>query len=141
MYITRLERVDKTIPEMEGAKDIYKQIPLSKKDGVPVNLVPEGTPGATVVALKRVDELGFYSMGRDQLAGKVGLTPNKTTAVIDYLKIKENADYYKKFTIGKSTHPRYSQKAIEAIKKCLETETIDEIWEKYRSKYSKKGKK
>ena len=35
MYITRLEKVEKTIPEMEGAKDIYKQIPLSKKDGVP----------------------------------------------------------------------------------------------------------
>jgi quercetin dioxygenase-like cupin family protein len=30
-----LEKVEKTIPEMEGAKGIYKQIPLSKKDGVP----------------------------------------------------------------------------------------------------------
>ena len=35
MHITRLEKVEKTIPELEGAKGIYKQIPLSKKDGVP----------------------------------------------------------------------------------------------------------
>jgi quercetin dioxygenase-like cupin family protein len=35
MLITRLEEVEKTIPEMEGAKGIYKQIPLSTKDGVP----------------------------------------------------------------------------------------------------------
>ena len=35
MHITRLEEVEKIIPEMEGAKGIYKQIPLSQKDGVP----------------------------------------------------------------------------------------------------------
>ena len=35
MYVTRLDKVEKTIPAMEGAKGIYKQIPLSRKDGVP----------------------------------------------------------------------------------------------------------
>lgn len=35
MRITRLEKVEKTKPEMEGAKGIYKQIPLSIEDGVP----------------------------------------------------------------------------------------------------------
>lgn len=35
MYITRLKDVEKTVPVMEGAKNIYKQIPLSRKDGAP----------------------------------------------------------------------------------------------------------
>ncbi len=35
MHITRLEKVEKIVPEMEGAKGICKQIPLSRKDGVP----------------------------------------------------------------------------------------------------------
>ena len=35
MLITGLEAVEKTIPAMEGAKGVYKQIPLSAKDGVP----------------------------------------------------------------------------------------------------------
>lgn len=35
MHITRLEKVDKTIPKMDGALGVYKQIPLSKADGVP----------------------------------------------------------------------------------------------------------
>jgi quercetin dioxygenase-like cupin family protein len=35
MYITDLSKVEKIIPQMEGAKDIYKQVPLSKKDGAP----------------------------------------------------------------------------------------------------------
>ena len=35
MLVTRLQDVEKTVPLMEGAKDIYKQVPLSVKDGVP----------------------------------------------------------------------------------------------------------
>ncbi len=35
MHITRLEKVKKTVPDMDGAQDIYKQVPLSKKDGAP----------------------------------------------------------------------------------------------------------
>jgi len=35
MYVTRLDKIGKSVPEMKGAKGIYKQIPLSKKDGVP----------------------------------------------------------------------------------------------------------
>lgn len=35
MKITNLENTPKTIMEMEGAKDTYKQIPISAKDGTP----------------------------------------------------------------------------------------------------------
>ena len=35
MLVTRLQEVEKTVPVMEGAKDIYKQVPLSVEDGVP----------------------------------------------------------------------------------------------------------
>jgi quercetin dioxygenase-like cupin family protein len=35
MYITNLEKTTKTIPDMTGAKNVLKQVPLSKKDGAP----------------------------------------------------------------------------------------------------------
>jgi quercetin dioxygenase-like cupin family protein len=35
MYITRLNRVAKTTSTLEGAKGVHKQIPLSRRDGVP----------------------------------------------------------------------------------------------------------
>ena len=35
MYITTLEKVKKTIPDMAGAKGIYKQIPISRENGTP----------------------------------------------------------------------------------------------------------
>jgi quercetin dioxygenase-like cupin family protein len=35
MHITRLDKVEKVIPQMEGASGVFKQLPLSKADGVP----------------------------------------------------------------------------------------------------------
>jgi quercetin dioxygenase-like cupin family protein len=35
MKITSLDKVEKTKMNMEGAKDAYKQVPLSKDDGAP----------------------------------------------------------------------------------------------------------
>ena len=35
MYMTRLDKVKKTILGIEGAEGVYKQVPLSRKDGVP----------------------------------------------------------------------------------------------------------
>ena len=36
MKITRLDQVEKTKVTMEGAKDAYKQVPISLKDGTPL---------------------------------------------------------------------------------------------------------
>jgi quercetin dioxygenase-like cupin family protein len=35
MYITSLDKVEKTIPDMAGAKRIFKQIPISRESGTP----------------------------------------------------------------------------------------------------------
>jgi quercetin dioxygenase-like cupin family protein len=35
VYITSLGKVPKFVPQMQGAKGVFKQIPLSKADGVP----------------------------------------------------------------------------------------------------------
>lgn len=106
---------------------------LSKKEGIPIQVVPEGTPGASVVALKRVNELDFYSLGAKQLGEKVGLTTPKVVAVVDYLGLRKDREFYKEFKIGSQTHKRYSPKAIDRIKMALEKESIDDIWRK-RSK-------
>jgi hypothetical protein len=101
---------------------------LSKKEGMPIHLVPEGTPGASIVAIKRVDELGFYSLGARELAEKCGLTMPKAVTVVDHLGLRKHAECYKEIRIGKSIFKRYSQRAVEEIKSCLQETSSDEIW-------------
>jgi len=103
---------------------------VSKKEGIPIQLVAEGTPGASVVAVKRVNELDFYSLGAKQLAEKFNLNVSKTLAVVDYLGIRERAECYKEFKLGSQLHKRYSQKAIAEIEQALSKESADSIWTK-----------
>lgn len=107
---------------------------ITRKEGVPVQVVPEGTPGAHVVALKRVNELDYYNLGRDQIAKKVGLTGPKTSAVIYHLSLKDDAESFKKITIGKVHYDRYSQKAIGRIKESVIETPINEIWTNYKNR-------
>ena len=101
---------------------------LSKKEGIPIKLVHEGTPGASAVAVKRVDAHGFYSLGAKQLAETVNLTVPKLVAVVDHLGLRNDQECYKQFQFGKSLHKQYSQKAVEKIMGALEKERIEDIW-------------
>ncbi len=104
---------------------------IVKQDGIPVQVVPEGTPGAAVVAIKRVNELDYYNLGRDQLAKKLNLSGPKTTAAINYFKIKVDDECFKQIKIGKTIFNRYSQKAIESLKEKLTNISIEDVWNDY----------
>jgi hypothetical protein len=110
---------------------------ISKKEGTPVHLVPEGTPGAAVVAIKRVDELAFYNLSLTQLAEHVGLSAPKATALIRHLNMQSDADCFKQIVIGQSKFNRYSQKALEKIKKELPVVDMQKVWAQYGPRKTK----
>ena len=106
---------------------------ISKKEGVPIQLVPEGTPGATVVAVHKVDALGFYNLGRDQVAKHLDLPGPKTTALIRHAKIQEDAECYRRIMIGKASFDRYSQKAIGRLREVLKAAKLEDVWTEYQA--------
>ncbi len=105
---------------------------IEKKRGIPVQLVPEGTPGASVVAVKRVNELGYYNMGRDQLATHLGLSRNKTTAAIWRFEVQKDPECFMEVKIGKTSFKRYSQRALERIRQHLGAKPAEEVWAEYK---------
>ncbi|MGJ0390262.1 DUF3644 domain-containing protein [Microbacterium sp. CGR1] len=106
---------------------------ITKKEGVPVTLVPEGTAGSSVVAVHKVDLLGFYNLGHADLAKKVGLNRSKTTAAIAVGGLKTDPDCYKEVAVGKVRYQRYSQKAIECVQRLVELKGVDQIWTEYKA--------
>lgn len=105
---------------------------ITKKEGIPVQVVPEGTPGASVVAVKRVNELGFYNMGRDQLAEHLRLSGTKTSAAIWRFDIQKDPECFLEVKIGKTVFKRYSQRAIEKIQEGLAKTPIEQVWVLYK---------
>lgn len=104
---------------------------ITKKEGVPIHIVPEGTLDASVVAVRRVDELGFYNLGHKELAKAVGMTAPMTTAYIKCLGIKGDAECHKEVVLGNSRFHRYSQKAISKIKEGITRHSQDDVWEQF----------
>ncbi len=107
---------------------------ITKKDGLPIHLVPADTPGSSPMAVKRVDSLGFYTLGRNDLAKRLGLTGPKTSAFIWHLKLKEDEDCFRRVDIGKSTFDRYSQRAVERLREALSTLDINDVWADYNAR-------
>ncbi len=107
---------------------------LTKNEGPPVQILNAGEAGGAVVGVRRVNELDYYSLGPQQLAEKVSLTPPKARAVVDHLGLRKNADAFKEIRLGRTRYARYSPTAIKHIQKALRTQSIDDIWASYKRK-------
>jgi len=139
-----LKRVAKRIAAGEGWKAVFPGVStlslstegtglsvslrITKKEGEAIHLVPEGTPGGTVVAIKRVNELDYYSLSLTQLAEKLDLSRMRALALVRHSRIQESDDYFKEITVGKAHFKRYSAKALEKLKADLETVDMGEVW-------------
>jgi len=104
---------------------------FTKKEGIPIHVVPEGTSGSFVVAIKKVNELGFFNMTRNQLSDAIHLNKPKTNTLIWYLKIKNDEDCCRAIQLGKTTYYKYSCKSISKIKEIFQNKTMEEIWDVY----------
>jgi len=111
---------------------------ITKKEGIPIKLLKEDKEGIFPIAVKRVNELDYYSLGAKDLSEKLGLGLNKTLALIHHFKLQESEEHFKIIKIGSSKFKRYSSKALNLLKKELPKVDIDKVWKDYKSKIYKK---
>lgn len=107
-------------------------IRISKSEGPPVRLVREGEEAAAALAIKRVDELGYYNLGLHDLARHLGIGANRLLAIIRHLALQNDLDYFKEFRIGLSRHKRYSQKALQRLKEEMPKLDMTAVWQQWR---------
>lgn len=111
------------------------KVQITKGEGMPVRLVPteELTGEETVVGLKRVNELDYYSLGIKKLAEKLPITWPKAKAVAESLALTDDEEYYKEIRVGSATYKRYSPAALERIQEALISGEVDpgRAWEEH----------
>lgn len=101
---------------------------ITKKEGEAVHLVAEGTPGATVIAVRKIDELGYYSLGFEDLRKKLGINKPRLLLLIKTLDIQGDQNCYKLFKVGKIMSKRYSPAALDKLHKWLQANDIEALW-------------
>ena len=104
-------------------------IRITRNKGEAVRLVSEGEADAAVVAVKRVNETDFYSLGARNLAKKLRKNETRLLWFIRREKVQENPEFFKVITIGKSPFKRYSKLCYEFLRKRLDDIDLDALWE------------
>nr|WP_202417861.1 hypothetical protein [Pseudonocardia sp. SID8383] len=108
---------------------------ITKKEGIPVHLVPEGTADSSVVSVKRVSELDYYNLRFSDLVRKLSVTTNQVTALIDLLDIKKDENFAKKFFNTWC----YSGKALARLREGLGEKSAADWYREYRMKLVKRN--
>ena len=106
---------------------------ITRNKGEAVQLVADESPDAKVMAVKRVNELDFYSMGLRDLAKKLQVTEPKLLALVEADRVQENADFFKLVKIGRTELKRYSPKAFDHLHKRLSDVDLQQLWQSRKS--------
>lgn len=105
---------------------------ISRNQGEAVQLVKEGDPNASVIAVRRVNELDYYNLGLLDLSRKLGKSAPKVGILIESEGMRSDPEFYKEIKIGKSIHRRYSRKALEKLKERLQVVDLEAVWATHR---------
>jgi len=103
-------------------------IKITRNKGEAVRLVQEGDATAAVVAVKRVNETDFYSLGVRDMAKKLGKSETRLLWFIRREKVQEDPDFFKVITIGRSRFKCYSKLCYEMLLKRLAEIDLDALW-------------
>lgn len=129
-----------TLQVKTEGEGINISIRIAKKEGEAVQIVPADSPNATVMAVRKINLLGYYAFGLNQVAEKVGLSGPRALAVIKELKLQDSDEYFNEFDIGSQHHKRYSAKTVDKILAELPNLNMDDVWQR-RKPAGRKGKK
>ena len=102
---------------------------ITKKEGEAVHIVPEGAPDGTVLAVRRVNEIDYYSLGLMDLARKLEKPSNRLLWFIMQEGMQKDPEFFKLLRIGKSIHKRYSAKCYEALRATFAEVDLDALWD------------
>ena len=104
---------------------------LTKKEGLPVRpLRPEEDP-SQAIAYREVNPLDRYSLNITKVADKLGITRPKASALVEYLGIQENEEFFKIITIDKQRYKRYDPRVVSYLREKMKELDMVKVWEEY----------
>jgi hypothetical protein len=81
-----------------------------------------------------IDPWTVFTMNRDDLAKKLGISGPRTHALIYELDIQSDCNCYRELRRKSQVFKGYSMKALNQLREAIKTVDIEEIWLKHRSK-------
>lgn len=104
-------------------------IKITRNHGEEVRLVDESNLNATVIAVRKINDLDYYNTGAREMAKKIGITQHKILWIIEKYNIQSDPEYFKLIPFGKQKHKRYSGKCVSKIRELLQNPAVSEAYD------------
>jgi hypothetical protein len=101
---------------------------ITRNKGEAVNLVKDGDADAAVVAVRRINDTDFYSLGLRDLNKKLGTNRTKLLYFIEQEGVQSNSEFFKIITVGKVSQKRYSKPCLDMLRERLAKVDLDDLW-------------
>ena len=110
-------------------------VKITRNEGPPVRKFIEGDNPDDVVLYREIHTLDRYSMTVTDLSEKLEMTMPKTIALVEYLDLQSNDEYFREIAIKSTKYKMYTSNALEKLRGEKENVNIDDVWEKYYRKH------
>jgi len=120
-----------TIGANVAGEGVELQVRFVKHDGLPVRFVPEGAT-EDAAAIRTVDLNKKFHLTSATIAKTLKLTPPRALALRRHLGIAEDVNMAHTFKLGAVESTRYSDNAMNAMKRGLAEVDMDAVWRAHR---------
>lgn len=108
------------------------EVRFVKKDGLPVTFTND--PAAEAAAIREVDLEKKFHMGPYDLADKACVDRTKSVALRRHLGLDGDDDHHSHvFKFGNTSHRRYSNNALDAMREAKESLDLEKVWRAHRT--------
>lgn len=114
---------------------------IAKEASLSFKIARPGDPIDGTLLKQEIDPWTVFTLGRDDLAKKLGISGPKTHALIYELSIQLDSECYRELRRKSQTFKGYSQKALTRLRDALNTVDIEKIWQKHRAKLTNAASK
>lgn len=112
---------------------------ISKDAQIAVRIAKPGEPIEGTLLKQEIDLWTVFTMSRDDLAHKLGISGPKTHALIYELRIQDDPACYRELSRKSQTFKAYSMKALNLLKRAKDENNLEEIWQRHKSKLTSFG--
>jgi hypothetical protein len=107
---------------------------LTRHDGAAVRVAEDGEEAVGTIAVRKVDDTGFYCYGLNAMAKRLKVGSNRLLALVLHLDIQSDRSCFKEIWVGRSKFKMYSNNALTRLREALPSVNLDQIWQEYLAK-------
>lgn len=112
---------------------------ISKDAKIAVRVAKPGDPIDGTLLKQEINPWDVFTMSRDDLAKKIGISGPKTHALIYELNIQADPDCYRELKRKSQIFKAYSMKALDQLRQAKDGLNLDEIWDRQKHRLTSTG--